>query len=73
MKADNVVKASGNPSLTASGASTLAKSSDLPNQPMPFEKTEDLIRLAFELNGTAEGLSLQDIQDRYRVARRADA
>lgn len=40
---------------------------------MPFEKTEDLIRLAFELNGTAEGLSLQDIQDRYRVARRADA
>lgn len=37
---------------------------------MSFEKTEDLIRLAFEMNGTAEGVSLQDIQNRYRVARR---
>lgn len=37
---------------------------------MSFEKTEDLIRLAFDMNGTAEGLTLQDIQSRYRVARR---
>lgn len=37
---------------------------------MPHEKTEALIRLAHDMNGTAEGLSLLDIQARHKVARR---
>jgi predicted DNA-binding transcriptional regulator YafY len=37
---------------------------------MSYEKTEALIRLAHDMNGTAEGLSLLDIQSRYQVARR---
>lgn len=37
---------------------------------MSYEKTEALIRLAHDMNGTAEGLSLLDIQNRYQVARR---
>lgn len=37
---------------------------------MSYEKTEALIRLAHDMNGTAEGLSLLDIQRRYKVARR---
>ena len=35
-----------------------------------YEKLETLLRVALELRGNAEGLSLEDIQGRYSVSRR---
>lgn len=35
-----------------------------------YEKLETLLRAALDLRGNAEGLSLEDIQDRYGVSRR---
>ena len=38
---------------------------------MRFEKTQDLLRLAFEMQGAAEGLSLGDIMEMFGVKRRS--
>jgi hypothetical protein len=35
-----------------------------------FEKLETLLRVALDMRGTAEGLSLDDIQHSYNVSRR---
>jgi predicted DNA-binding transcriptional regulator YafY len=40
------------------------------NQQMPYEKTEALFELALDMSGTAEGLSLIDIQNKCDVGRR---
>lgn len=37
---------------------------------MHYGKTEALLRLALDMSGTAEGLSLLDIQNQYEVGRR---
>ena len=37
---------------------------------MRYEKSQALLRLANELQGTAEGLSLRDIQEKFSVGRR---
>ena len=37
---------------------------------MRFEKTQNLLRLALAMAGSAEGLSLQDIQTEFKVSRR---
>ena len=37
---------------------------------MPYEKSQALLRLANELQGTAEGLSLRDMQEKFSVSRR---
>ncbi len=37
---------------------------------MRYEKSQALLRLANELQGTAEGLSLRDIQEKFSVSRR---
>jgi predicted DNA-binding transcriptional regulator YafY len=37
---------------------------------MRHDKAESLLRLALDLQGSAEGLTLADIQERYEVSRR---
>ncbi|HEU5018110.1 MAG TPA: WYL domain-containing protein [Pseudolabrys sp.] len=37
---------------------------------MRYEKLEALLRMAFDMRGNAEGLSLEDVQRRYGVSRR---
>jgi len=37
---------------------------------MRYEKSQALLRLAFEMQGTAEGISLRDIQEKFSVSRR---
>lgn len=48
----------------------MAASARYTNQHMHYEKTEILLRVALDMSGTAEGLSLTDIQNRYGVGRR---
>jgi hypothetical protein len=43
---------------------------DFNGAPMRCEKLESLLRVALDLRGNAEGLSLVDIQRRYGVSRR---
>lgn len=37
---------------------------------MRYEKSQSLLRLAFEMQGTREGISLRDIQEKFFVSRR---
>lgn len=44
--------------------------SDLRASSMRYEKGQTLLRLAFEMQGSAEGVSLQDVMQTYEVSRR---
>ena len=47
-----------------------SQSTQSPRTIMRYEKSQALLRLANELQGTAEGLSLRDIQEKFSVGRR---